>query len=183
MMPLRLTSPTVGLMPTSPLRDEGQMIDPSVSVPTATAHRLAAAAAPDPVLDPQPLRSSAYGLIVSPPRPLQPLVECSERKLAHSLRFVLPSRTAPASRSRVTIPASSSGCASTSASDPAVVFMRSAVSMLSLISTGMPCSGPRTRPALRSMSSRSAMSSASGFSSMTLLSAAPCRSMASMRRR
>ena len=31
----------------------------------------------------------------------------------------------------------------TRASEPAVVIMRSAVSMLSLISTGMPCSGPR----------------------------------------
>ena len=34
-------------------------------------------------------------------------------------------------------------CEPTSASDPAVVCMRSAVSMLSLIRTGMPCSGPR----------------------------------------
>ena len=45
MMPLRLTSPTVGLIPASPLIDEGETIEPSVSVPTATAHKLAAAAA------------------------------------------------------------------------------------------------------------------------------------------
>ena len=43
---------------------------------------------------------ATYGFRVCPPRPLQPLVECVERKLAHSLRFVLPRITAPASRSR-----------------------------------------------------------------------------------
>src|SRR5512139_732063 len=96
MMPARLTSPTVGLMPTSPLAFDGQVIDPSVSVPTAIAHRLAAAAAPEPELEPQALRSSTYGLRVRPPRPLQPLVERVERKFAHSLRFVLPRITAPA---------------------------------------------------------------------------------------
>src|SRR5205814_10244233 len=98
MMPVRLSSPTVGLMPTMPLMDEGETIEPSVSVPTATAHRFAATATPEPELDPDGLRSSAYGLCVWPPRPLQPLVECEERKLAHSLKLVLPRMTAPASR-------------------------------------------------------------------------------------
>ena len=36
-----------------------------------------------------------YGLRHWPPRALQPLEECGERKLAHSLMFVLPSSTAP----------------------------------------------------------------------------------------
>ena len=36
---------------------------------------------------------------VWPPRPLQPLVERPERKFAHSLKFVLPRMTAPASSS------------------------------------------------------------------------------------
>ena len=40
MIPERLTSPTVGLIPTMPLMDEGPVTDPSVSVPTAAAHRL-----------------------------------------------------------------------------------------------------------------------------------------------
>ena len=57
-------------------------------------------AAPVPELDPDVLRSSAYGLRHSPPRPDQPLVDCVERKFAHSLRFVFPRMTAPASRSR-----------------------------------------------------------------------------------
>src|SRR5690349_10332785 len=100
MIPERLTSPSVGLIPTSPLADDGQTTDPSVSVPTATAQKFAEAAAPEPELEPHGLRSSAYGLRVWPPRPLQPLTEWLERKFAHSLRFVLPSRTAPAARSR-----------------------------------------------------------------------------------
>ncbi len=59
MIPERLTSPTVGLMPTSPFTEAGEVIEPSVSVPTATAARLAAMAAPDPELEPLVLRSSA----------------------------------------------------------------------------------------------------------------------------
>jgi hypothetical protein len=58
-IPLRLTNPTVGLMPTSPFAEDGQTIEPSVSVPIAAAHKFADAAAPDPELEPQGLRSSA----------------------------------------------------------------------------------------------------------------------------
>src|SRR6266852_3965769 len=141
MIPERETRPTVGLIPTSPLALLGQTIEPSVSVPTATTARSAAIAAPDPELEPQGLRLSAYGLCVCPPRPLQPLEERVERKLAHSLRLVLPSRSAPASRSLRTIKASLAGFEPSSASDPAVVCMPSAVSTLSLIKTGMPNSG------------------------------------------
>ena len=51
-MPERLSNPTVGFMPTVPFTDAGQTIEPSVSVPTATAQRLAATAAPEPALEP-----------------------------------------------------------------------------------------------------------------------------------
>src|SRR5476649_118171 len=122
-MPLRLRSPSVGLMPTRPLLFDGDTIEPSVSVPTAAALRLAATAAPDPELEPDGLRSSAYGLCVCPPRPLQPLVECVDRKFAHSLRFVLPRMTAPASRRRSTMKASRAAIEPSSASDPADVDM------------------------------------------------------------
>ena len=81
------------------------------------------------------------------------LEERVDRKFAHSLRFVLPRITAPAARSRAATHESRAAMLSASASDPAVVCIRSAVSMLSLISTGMPCSGPRTLPAFRSASS------------------------------
>src|ERR687885_739137 len=146
-MPLRLSSPIVGLMPTSALLFDGDTIDPSVSVPIATAQRLAAAATAEPELEPDGFRSSAYGFFVCPPRPLQPLDECVDRKLAHSLRFVFPSSTAPAARSRSTMNASRGTVAPTRASEPAVVIILSPVAMLSLTSTGMPCSGPRTFPA------------------------------------
>src|SRR5580658_5291461 len=146
MMPARLTRPTVGLIPASPFDDDGQTIDPSVSVPIPAAARFAEMPAPVPELDPHGLRSSAYGFFVSPPRPLHPLVEWLERMFAHSLRLVLPRITAPAARSLRATKESLGGFEPTSASDPAVVIIRSAVSMLSLISTGMPCSGPRTTP-------------------------------------
>src|SRR5689334_23619024 len=139
MIPARLTRPIVGLIPTSEFADDGQTTDPSVSVPTATVHKFAATAAPDPELEPHGLRSSAYGFFVCPPRPLQPLDDLLERKLAHSLRFVLPRITAPASRSFRATVASCKGFAPTSASEHAVVIRRSCVSMLSLIRIGMPC--------------------------------------------
>ncbi len=54
-----------------------------------------------------------------------------------------------------------------------MVIMWSAVSMLSLISTGMPCSGPRGPLALRSASRLSAIDNASGFISMIAFTAGP----------
>src|SRR6185295_17765428 len=101
-MPSLLSRPTVGLRPTRPQIDAGETIEPSVSVPTPSGARLAAMAAAVPELEPLVFRSSAYGLRVSPPTALQPLVDRVERMLAHSLRLVLPSSTAPASRRRCT---------------------------------------------------------------------------------
>lgn len=54
-MPVRLTSPTVGLNPTTPLTDAGQTIEPSVSVPIEADTSPAATAAADPELEPQGL--------------------------------------------------------------------------------------------------------------------------------
>jgi len=78
--------------------------------------------------------------------------------------------------------------AQTRATTPSVSESRrtaitSAVAMLSLIKTGMPCIGPRVRPALRSASRRSAIARASGLISRTLCSAGPVRSIASIRAR
>src|SRR5215813_755576 len=164
-IPARLIEPNVGLIPTIPFADDGHTTEPSVSVPTATTHRFAEAAAPDPELEPHGLRSRAYGFFVRPPRPLQPLVEWFERMLAHSLRFVLPRINAPASRNFFATPESCVGLGPINAKDPAVVCMRSAVSMLSLISTGIPCIAPRAPFCLRSESSESAIEPASGFTS------------------
>src|SRR5581483_6390753 len=111
--------------PTTPQMEDGLTTEPSVSLPTAAAQRLAATAAAEPELEPEGLRWSRCGFRVWPPRPLHPLTERVERKLAHSLRFVLPRITAPAARSRVTRNASSGGCQPSSARDPALVLMRS----------------------------------------------------------
>src|SRR5207247_860622 len=156
MTPDRLTRPSVGLIPTMPQHVDGETIEPSVSIPIATAQRLAATATPEPELDPDGVRSRAYGLRHCPPRPLQPLDDRVERKFAHSERFALPSSTAPAARSRSTRKASRGGVAPESASDPAVLCIRSRVATLSFTSTGMPCSGPRGPLALRSASSAAA---------------------------
>src|SRR6185295_4233362 len=166
MIPARLTRPIVGLIPTSEFADDGQTTDPSVSVPIAAVHKFAATAAPDPELEPHGLRSSTYGFFVCPPRPLQPLDDLPERKLAYSLRFDLPKMTAPASRSLCATKATRAGFAPTSASEPAVVIIRSSVSMLSLIRTGIPCSGPREPFSLRSRSRSAAIRFASGFISI-----------------
>ena len=121
------------------------------------------------------------GLRVSPPRELQPDTVRGERQLAHSDRLVLPG-----SRRRPRAAARPEGVArrprADRASEPAVVSILSALAILSLSSTGMPC-GPRTRPACRSASSPRAMSMASGLISITALRQGPWRSMASMRSR
>src|SRR5579864_17994 len=96
--PARLVRPTVGLMPTTPFALAGQTTLPSVSVPSDTVAKFADAAAPDPELEPQGLRSIPYGLLVCPPRPDHPLMDSKERKFAHSERFVFPRITAPPAR-------------------------------------------------------------------------------------
>jgi hypothetical protein len=58
-IPCPESSPSVGLIPTSPFVVEGHTIEPSVSVPTATAHKFAAHAAPEPELEPHGFRSKA----------------------------------------------------------------------------------------------------------------------------
>ena len=58
-IPARLTRPTVGLIPTIEFADDGQTIEPSVSVPTATAQKFAATATAEPELEPQGFRSIA----------------------------------------------------------------------------------------------------------------------------
>src|SRR5476649_2163314 len=98
MIPSCATSPTVGFKPTTRLFPDGQTTEPSVSVPTAAAHRFAAVAAAEPELDPHGSKSRRYGSRVNPPRALQPLKGALPRKLAHSERFAFPRMTAPAAR-------------------------------------------------------------------------------------
>ena len=58
-IPVRLISPSVGLMPTIPQAWAGLTIEPSVSVPTASGARPAATATADPELEPDGFRPIA----------------------------------------------------------------------------------------------------------------------------
>ena len=55
-IPDRLISPTVGLIPTIPFALDGHTIEPLVSVPIAKTVKLAETATPEPELDPHGLR-------------------------------------------------------------------------------------------------------------------------------
>src|SRR5260221_10936868 len=66
-MPARLTRQRVGLTPTTPQALDGDTIDPSVSVPMASGAKPADSPDAEPELDPEGLRSSAYGFAVWPP--------------------------------------------------------------------------------------------------------------------
>ena len=126
-----------------------------------------ATATPEPALDPHGERRGSYGLRAWPPTALQPLIECDERMLAHSDRLVLPRMIAPAARSLATSGASRPVTLSFSAREPAVVAIGSAVSILSLIRTGTPASGPSGAPDFRARSARLASTMASGLRAIT----------------
>src|SRR5438067_12696524 len=95
MMPAWLTTPTAGLIPTTPLALAGLMIEPSVSVPMARAANPAATPAPDPELEPLGVRSSTRGFLFGRPRPPPPDPKRLNRRLAHPPRFALPVTTRP----------------------------------------------------------------------------------------
>jgi len=177
-IPVRLTSPRVGLMPTTPFAAAGDTIEPSVSVPMASGTRAAATATPEPELDPDGLRPGPCGFTAWPPSVLQPLLELRDRKLAHSDRLALPRITAPAARSRVTQNASASPAAAR-AGEPAVAGMP-VTDTLSLIRTGMPSRGPRAWPAAR----RASLAAASAAAwALTVITACRAGFSCSMRAR
>src|SRR6478735_2252434 len=112
-MPTRLTLPKVGLRPTIPQRLAGTRIDPPVSLPSAPAQRPPATAAPEPPLDPPGIRLVSHGLRVG--GHIGPH--------ANSCMRVLPSRIAPAARSRATAAESTLGNVTPGAVVPTVVGM------------------------------------------------------------
>ena len=149
MTPPLLINPIVGLKPTRQLFEDGPTIDPSVSEPMVAIARFAAAAEPDPELEPPGTRSKAYGFRQKPPfPPFQPLPlhpdvpRYNDFPPAHSLMFAFPSRTAPANRSFLATKESCSGIEPFNAVDPAVVVIRSAVSTLSFKRIGTQWRGP-----------------------------------------
>ena len=142
------------------------MIDPSVSVPIAKPTSPAAVAAAGPADEPLELRSMFHGLCVLPPNHTPPCASEPIESFATS--------TAPASRSRSTIVASRSSTWFSYGFAPHVVLMP-LVAKRSLTPKGIPWSGPRYRPAARSLSAFAACASASSSVSVTThLSVSPC---------
>ena len=63
--PERLVRPIVGLMPTTELELDGQIIEPSVSDPNDTATKFAATDIADPLLDPHGSADRTWGFCTS----------------------------------------------------------------------------------------------------------------------
>src|SRR5207244_13649586 len=101
MAPKRLTRPYVGRKPVTPQRDDGETIEPRVSVPIEKPTRPADVAEAGPADEPLEPRRSSLGtqrLRVTPPNHFGPCASAPIESLATS--------TAPASRSRSTTVAS-----------------------------------------------------------------------------
>src|SRR5438132_10965107 len=93
-MPLRLTSPGVGLSAATPFHPPGRRMEANVSSPIATVEKLAVVAHPEPPDEPPTVRSRSYGLRDTPN------IEPNVSPAAYSLRVVLPRMIAPAFLSR-----------------------------------------------------------------------------------
>src|SRR6266436_2472737 len=95
--PKRLTRPYVGLKPVTPQVEDGETIDPSVSVPIENPTKpadVAEAGPADEPLEPVWSSSGAHGLRVTPPNHFGPWASAPIESFA--------TRTAPASRKRST---------------------------------------------------------------------------------
>ena len=100
MAPCLLTRPKVGRNPVTPLRVEGETIEPSVSVPMAKGTNPALTAEAEPAEDPLDPCFRFQGFLVTPPNQTSPI--------AKAPRVNLPTNTPPACSSLVTIVAVSS---------------------------------------------------------------------------
>src|ERR1700754_5175651 len=93
--PQRLTRPYVGRKPVQPQRDDGDTIEPRVSVPIENPTNPAAVADAGPAdepLDPVCASSGAHGVRLTPPNHLAPCANAPIDNFA--------TNTAPASRNR-----------------------------------------------------------------------------------
>ena len=132
------------------------MIEPPVCEPMAARHMPAATAAAEPLDDPPGVRSRSWGFRVG-----------GGSKQANAVVTVLPISTAPACLSLETSGASqAAGCgrpvvASTASTDIPAAVGSPTTSTMSLIATGIPCSGPAKRPVSAQASSSAARARAS----------------------
>src|SRR5437667_2530074 len=124
------------------------MVEPPVWLPRASGTMPAATAAAEPLEEPPGVCAGLCGFRV-----------LLGKAPANSVVTVLPRMIAPAPRSMDTTGASRDGVRPAWSGEPFSVGM-SAVSMMSLRPTGIPCSGPRGRPPRRHSSAARACSSA-----------------------
>jgi hypothetical protein len=135
-------------------------MDPPVSVPIEANDMPATTAAAEPPLEPPADLEESTGFRTGPKADSSLVVP-----KANSCRLHLPIRTAPASRNRVTTVASRAATCPARTRDAAVVATP-LTSIRSLSATGTPCSGPRSRPAARSLSTCLACARASSASTV-----------------
>src|SRR6185295_11423251 len=109
MWPVRGTRTLVGLMPAMPLLCDGPRIEPPQSEPMSNDDPPAATIAPAPPDEPDVLRVRSYGLCDEPYSKLLAVLMPLKPPSVNSGVLVLPSRIAPAARTRATTVASFSG--------------------------------------------------------------------------
>jgi len=163
-MPLRLTRPSVGLIPDHPLNVERETIR-SVQSPCRSddgrGSRLIAA--PVPELEPRRIPIVRYLYFWLCPSAAAPAAGriCVERKFRPFAQICSLAETPqPSSRRRETMKASLAAWRWRSRAIPSVVIMRSRVAMLSLISHRDPCIGPLS---VRSCARRRTIGDLEGF--------------------
>src|SRR5579863_1832435 len=141
---------TLGLKPTQPQKLAGLMVDPITCVPSAALTTPTATAAADPLDEPPGVCAVFHGLRV--PR---------GSDAENSVVTVLPTITAPASRSARTLAASFSERQPSNSGEPICVGI-STVSIISLMPTGMPSIGDSGLAARQRSLDRSAAARAAG---------------------
>ena len=176
MIPRRLTNPTVGLIPTTIRsrrahdRSVRLRADASGGEGSRLSRRWCRA---------RSARVSIEGMrvahLTAPPAPAARRLRGS--KVGPLAQIRLAMMTTPAARSCLTTNASRAAMDPSSAREPAVVVIRSAVSICPLMTIGIPCRGPREPFDFRSASSASAIASASGLVSLIERNAGPPRSV------
>src|SRR5436190_23362816 len=114
-----------------PQYDAGRVSEPPVCEPRAPRHIKVDTAAAEPLDEPPGVRSRFHGLRVT-----------GGSKLAYCVVTVLPRNTAPACRNRSTAVQSCRATLFAHSREPHAVG-QSKTSKMSLIASGMPCSGPR----------------------------------------
>ena len=132
--------PARAACPTTPQNDAGLRSEPPMSEPSASGTMPAASAHAAPPLDPPAEREGSTGLRVTPKTVLKVW-----EPAANSGTLVLPTKTAPARRTRSTSSSSWSATWSARTGEPKVCGQPSSA-WVSFTANGRPCSGPVGSP-------------------------------------